>query len=613
MTLLAEPPAYSANHFEAGTPAGPADPRHNGWVKRRLLSLCRRLASEGGVVGALCLTLYVTVAWLLEMKYHVFDVDAVSRMANAFYVLYSRDPHLGAIGFVWNPLPSISVMPLLLLKDLWFPLVSHNMAGALTSATCMTAAVHQLRCTLREWGVQRAPRLVIVALFALNPMIVYYAGNGMSEALYTVTLLATTRYLSRWLVNDDLASLVYGATALGFAYLARNEAVGPAVASGILVLGVSFFRAAGARKARFMKGLTDTTIYLLPFVVSFAGWATASWVIVGSPFAQFTSVYGTSSEIQALGTKKVSLPVALTFESHAIEYLAPLLPLVALIALTVALHRRDVLVFAPIAVVGASLGFDMAAYVTGSIISSFRYFIEAVPLDILLVGSLFATARARKASTADAGSPTFRRQSTVGGKAPRSKWVAAAGAFAAVIVAVVFLGPSIPTTGAGMFNPVVGNEETHNLGYIFHKHLTAQDRVYKVHYAQVLAIGSYITGMHLPEGSVVVDTFDSCAPEVITTIPDPRVFVITNDRDFKAVLADPPQFHARYMLVPDPKSSEGTLNAINHLYPDLYRTGATGSISFKARLVHFFPGRGECEPLRLYHVTSTFAPASTAQ
>ncbi len=45
--------------------------------------------------------------------------DALSRVANAFYVLYSRDPHLGAIGFIWNPLPSLMEMVLLIfLSDL---------------------------------------------------------------------------------------------------------------------------------------------------------------------------------------------------------------------------------------------------------------------------------------------------------------------------------------------------------------------------------------------------------------------------------------------------------------------------------------------------------------
>ena len=107
-----------------------------------------------------------------------------------------------------------------------------------------------------------------------------------------------------------------------------------------------------------------------------------------------------------------------------------------------------------------------------------------------------------------------------------------------------------------MLNPRVGYDETDNLGYIFHKHLTPTDRVFKAHYDQVLKIGSYITAMHLPDGSVVADTFGNCVPEVITTIPNPRVFVITNDRDFQKVLADPPQFKARYLLLVDPAASQ---------------------------------------------------------
>jgi hypothetical protein len=525
-------------------------------------------------------------------------------MANAFYVLYSRDPHLGAIGFVWNPLPSISVMPLLLLKDLWFPLVSHNMAGAITSAFCMTAAVHQLRCTLRDWGVQRVPRLLIVALFALNPMIVYYAGNGMSEALYTFTLLAVTRYLSRWMIYDDLTSLVYAATALGFAYLARNEAVSPALFSGALVLGVSFFRNAGNLKARVMKSLTDATIYVFPFVISFIGWATASWVITGAPFAQFTSVYGTASEISSLGIKKTPYHVAFAFEWHAISALAPLILLILPAALLTALWRRDALVLVPLAVVGASLAFDMGAYATGSIISSFRYYIETIPLEALLVGSLFATNRSLRPLPATS---RFASPSASGGPSGKSRWQGAMAALAALIVAAALLGPSIPKTGAAMFNPKIGSEETANLGYVFHKHLTAEDRVFEVHYSQILNIGSYISGLHLPDGSVVVDTFDSCAPEVITSIRDPRVFVITNDRDFQPVLADPPQFHAHYMLVPNPSASQGKLNAINRAYPRLYRYGQTETDLFSAHLVHYFPARGDCEPLRLFHVKSTIA------
>ncbi|HEY7916898.1 MAG TPA: hypothetical protein VIC86_07940 [Acidimicrobiales bacterium] len=38
-------------------------------------------------------------------------------MANGFYVLHSADPHLAAVGFVWNRLSSIVDLPLLALDS----------------------------------------------------------------------------------------------------------------------------------------------------------------------------------------------------------------------------------------------------------------------------------------------------------------------------------------------------------------------------------------------------------------------------------------------------------------------------------------------------------------
>ena len=192
-------------------------------------------------------------------------------MANAYYVLYSRDPHLAAIGFVWNPLPSVSVMPFLLLKGVWFPLASHDMAGARTSAICMTGAVHQLRSTFREWGLARITRLTIVALFALNPMILYYSGNGMSEALYLFTLLAVTRYLSRWLVTDELSSLVYAAAALGLAYLAGTRQSDPPSSPVFLSLELASTKAARLKRSDHgsphgRHDLSPSLRYLLPRV-----------------------------------------------------------------------------------------------------------------------------------------------------------------------------------------------------------------------------------------------------------------------------------------------------------------------------------------------------------
>ena len=159
-------------------------------------------------------------------------------------------PHLAAVGFVWDPLTSVADMVFLLGNHLW-PALSHNdMAGSLVSALAMAGAVYQTSAALREWGVARTPRLTLTAFFALNPMILYYGGNGMSEGLYLFTLIASTRDLLRWMRDGDLRSLAYSAVALGLCYLTRNEAALAALFGGFAVGFVSFRRSSGQTHSR---------------------------------------------------------------------------------------------------------------------------------------------------------------------------------------------------------------------------------------------------------------------------------------------------------------------------------------------------------------------------
>ncbi len=547
-------------------------------------------------MGILCVAGYLTVALILDFKTLSFNGDAVARMANGFYVLYSRDPHLAAIGFVWNPLQSILDIGPLLFKDLWPALASHDMAGSIVSVLCMAGAVHQTRAALRDWGVRRGPRLMMTLLFAVNPMILLYSGNGMSEALYLFTLVATARYLARWLRNDDLRSLVYAAVALGFCYLARNEAVLPALFGVILVLIVSYRRGAGVRRARTMRALTDGTIFVMPFVTGFLVWAIASYVITGQFFAQFTSQYGTAAQIAAGGGggQRYPLGAELRLEAQALEYLAPLLAVIVVVALAVAWHRGDPLVLVPIAIVGGGLAFDLGGYLTNSIIWSFRYVIATVPLEVLLVGAILASTRQREDSGSRRPDAVVGRPATVY-RSP-SRWRPGMLSAIGVIIAIVALAPSVPATAAGMFNPRVGIEELQELGYVFHRPLSAVDRIDKAHFAAIQTISNYLAGLHLPEGDILVDNSGRCIPEVITTVPDPKIFVIPNDRDFQRSLADPLTFHVHYILVPPP-TGLNVNTATDKSYPSLYDTG-----DGFADEVHQFPARGLCSPLRLYRV-----------
>jgi hypothetical protein len=560
---------------------------------RRFTPLRRRLTSEAGIVFVLSAGLYLIVAILLDFKYDSFNGDAMARMANGFYVLYSRDPHLAAIGFVWNPLQSILDMAPLLFYHAWTPLATHEFAGSLVSVACMAGAVYQILCALSEWGLGRSARLILTALFALNPMILYYSGTGMSEALYLFTLVATTRYLARWLQHGDIRSLVYSALSLALCYLARNEAVVPAVLGALLVFGSSFVRNGAHTRTRLNVALSDVAVFIAPFVTSLVGWATTSYVITGEAFAQFSSQYGTTAQLQAIGTNGQLYNIGLTstalsgeiaFEFRALEYLAPLLPLIAVLCLLKAWRRRDPLVLVPLAIVGGGLAFDIFAFFTGSLLWSFRYVIATVPLEILLVGALLARRPERE------GAPIARRSGTSFSRG----WAAgiATGAIALALVA-----PSVPTTAEGMWNPHVGWQEMQLLGYsVFHRHLSALERDFGAHYEHIRELSDYISNMHLPNGQIIVDNSSGCIPETIVNSTNPRVFVIPNDRDYQKTLADPLTFGVHYILVPDSSGTNINTSTVR-TYPSLYRDGA----GF-ARLVHSFHLGLDCGDFRLYRV-----------
>ncbi len=538
--------------------------------------------AEGLGVFLFCLTVYLIVAVLLDFKYRAFSEDAFSRMANGFYILYSRDPHLAAVGFVWTPLQSLTDLVFLLGNHIWPALSHNNMAGSLVSALGMAGAAYQICCALREWGVSRVPRLVLTSFFAFNPMILFYAGNGMSEGLYLFTLITATRYLLRWIHQGDLRSLAYGAVALAFGYLTRNEAILAAILGAVAVWAVTFGRANGRRSSRFRTATSDAVIFGIPAFIAAAGWAITSYVITGHFFEQFSSIYGNSQQELRLHHK--TFHGRILFEVHAVEALWPLLPVALIAAAVVSYRRRDPRLLAPLGVLGGALGFDLLAYLDNSIENFFRYFIVAVPLEVMVVGALVAALQtsiaARSTSIVDRSAHTGLR---------------ALGVLAAIGIVLCTMIPATVTTGSAMFNPKIGSEEIQEIGFIFHNHPSATDLKYKNYYPQVLALGNYFAGLHLPNGDVVVDNSTPCVPGVLTTVTQPKLFVIPNDRDFQRVLADPISFHTHFILEPDPTSTP--ITAPNLLYPSLWSTGSQFT-----KMVRQFPARGPCPEFRLFHV-----------
>ena len=521
--------------------------------------------TEGAVVAGVSSALYLALATILVLQLHLIVGDAWSRVGNAYYVFFSRDPHLAAMGFVWNPLPSMLEIPLVLARALWPPLVQQGFAGSIVSVLAMGGAVYQLYGILADWHVPREGRLTLAALFAVHPMILHYGANGDTEALFLLLLLITMRYLSRWLESQRLQPLVVACVALALAYWTRYEtAVVAATVIGLVTL-VTFRRSRGPWRERMSASVADGLVVGSPFAFAFSSWSLASWVIVGHPFEQFSSIYGTTSQLQTgplfSGTSRDAFLLAVS----AIRGLEPGLGIVVVLSVVLALWRRDARWLAPFSVAGSVLAFAVGAWVMGKTGGWIRYDIAVIPLATLCGGYLIS--RSPRSGT---------------GKVPHRIAIYARRAlvFALGIAAVVALAIAVPSAWATMRDPQLGRGEYNKVDDV-PQYLIGGD------------VATYLDQLHLPAGSVLLDVF--LGFPIVLQSDNPRQFVITPDRDFRPILADPQAFGVRYILVP-PSDGLGTLDAVTRRWPGVYETGAglgrlvrefgvsTGNTSLKWRL-----------------------------
>jgi hypothetical protein len=541
-------------------------------VGRRPIAVLRR-PSEQTIVVCASFAIYLLLAAVLVFGFHSIVGDAWSRVGNAYYVLFSRDPHLAAVGFVWSPLPSLVMLPLLPFKAVWPALVTHGFAANIVSAVFMAGAVGQIHRILRDLGVVRAPRLILTAAFAANPMVLLYAANGMSEAMFLFFLILTARQLMIWLDQRRVGALAAAGVALAFAYLTRYEAAAAAM-SVMLVVGVASWTAA-SRRERSASMLADLLIVGLPFVAVFLAWAGASWIIVGSPFEIFTSVYGNSAQV---GRAAAGIAAStgqggeggLGYGLSQIAALSPYLLPLAIAALAGSLLIRDRRVAGPLAVFGGVLVFALLAFLTGRTFGWLRFYIAALPLTVLLAGILARSS----ALTPPVTAWMWRRAVHLGQVARFGRSVIAGitrGLAGAVTAAACFaVVTSVPSAAAGMLDPSIGRgEAAEQLSALWP---SGDDRAVQ-YSAQAFAAGgavaAYLDAKALPDGAVLADA--ATAFPIVLQSARPRQFVITPDRDFQAVLADPRRFDARYLVVPP---DYGGHDAINRAYPGIYASGS---------------------------------------
>jgi hypothetical protein len=515
---------------------------------------------------------YFVLGSVLIMRYNVFEGDGISRVANSAFVLTSRDPHLSAIGFVWNPLPSVIQIPLLAMSRWWPELETYGLAGVIQSAAFMAGAALIVRQIAFDRGVPRTWRWVAVAVFALNPMIILYGSLAMSEAAEVFCVLWCVRYLMKWADTQYVGDLAWAGIALGVGYLVRYEVLPAACGAAAVVAVVAF--TSSRRQYRYSNVALMIAIVTFPIIVAVVSWALTGWIVNGELFATLTSQYGNSAQLAFArehgGVSNNSDWLVIVQRMFAIQ---PFIGFAVIIAAAYSALTKRVAPLVPAATFGAVVVFAAWGQYTGTTFGWFRFYILAIPMVITIALALW---------TPPVQSDRPRRRT------------AATNLGAAVLSASMVVG--IPVTAMGMLNEDITdrNQVMAGIASIIDPGRYPPDEWYRRMGRDDIQMAKYLDAKNLPDGSVLADTF--VIKMLWIASEHPKQFVITSDYDFTTALNRPWDHGIKYIVVTNP-ATNGAPDAINKRWPSIWANGAG-----IATLVHTAAGPFGEERWRLYRV-----------
>jgi len=334
---------------------------------------------------------------------------------------------------------------------------------------------------------------------------------------------------------------------------------------GVVVV-FSAVRRSGTFRERISEGIADGVVLVVPFTTAFLGWAVASWLIVGDPFQQFTSVYGVVSQLAVAQSSVASFTgqgtsQAWMWTARQIVGLEPGFLIVGLLGLAATFRGRWGLTVPAVSILGAVVAFAVFGFLTGRTLGWLRYLIVIIPLATVLVLAILApnpNQAGELERDADSDSQRYRRYASK----------------AMGLAAVGLLALSVPVGAMTMLdpgqNPQAGGEAFQLRPILFPNEALAAITPFGQYQVGNQA-AAYLDGMNLGSGSVLVD--GAMGFPIILESRNPTQFITTPDRDFQEALLDPVSFRVKYLLVPEDVGYQ-SLDALNRAYPGIYETGA---------------------------------------
>ena len=278
-------------------------------------------------LALVALGVYIGAGYYLLYSVHYAIGDALVRAGDARAVLYSRDPHLAAWGFVWFPGPVVLELPFMAIAS---PLNYAPLAGPVTTAACGAATVLVLVRLFRRLGLGELTVAGLTLTYCLNPVIIFYAANGMSEASYYLAVSVFVLGIVQWFKDGGPRSLIVMSLGLGATMAIRQEAI---FLVPIVAALVAFRERGWARRAKI------ATLVALPGIFVFALWTLANWLIMGNPLFWFESgAAAPASPGASGGVAHVTLAAAI---AYSLSYLRAFVPALFVVVPVLFLFARS--------------------------------------------------------------------------------------------------------------------------------------------------------------------------------------------------------------------------------------------------------------------------------
>lgn len=504
------------------------------------------------ILFGIFLVIYFLLAYHLVFDLHYAFGDAVTRTEKPFLVLYDNEPKLASIGFIWPPLPSLVQIPFI---AMFKGIAVYGFAGKLVTVFFGALNVVLIYFFLERMPIRQWQKLILVLCYGLNPMILFYAINGMSETTFLFFVIGIAWHFYRWQQDKRFYHLLAMGVALSLAFLTRYETFALIASVGVLVfLTVTFFTKRQEEKKlplvkQIKNGLDLTTFVLMPAIITVIAWAGVNWLIMGDPLHFFHGEYSVSEQSNSIGGEAMSVShdilKSIWYSYKRVAILFPAFSLFSLIII-ISIRQYSWLRTSMFMLALTIPAFEVLVHFLGKSFGWLRFFIYSIPFSFILLTVI------------------WNKYTKI--KLPM---------FAVVVVMLVLSGYM---SGIAMLDSSFGKEEYASArAFVDNKEIANKDITYDMD----IEVVNYLKNELQPTDKILLDDFLGYG--IVLNHGDPKIFINNSDKEFDSAVGFPEKY-ADYILIPAPGSTGiARLDIFNRTYPDMYEKGAS-----YLQLVHSF-------------------------